>query len=323
MFRYVPERVLNAQDLLVGDTAIIDVPMDKKGWFFLLLQIAITLAVGTGTGAKSEGELNIVRNITLDTDIDKDSHNAPAKALYRYAQHAQGNAASKDAIAAASATYRVNVPLMFGDPLADLEHQADTLFDARRYDGAQLKIQLGTVADLLSTPGTAAISSAKVSALAFKTNYDLPAEWAPSAYRYFKGLAAVNHTDLELKVRRVFDLRLRRLMYMLATGSTAGVPFSGTPVDAGVTNISFDIGVKKEMDSMDRRMLADDNARAYKMASRPAGFYMLDFMPEGNPDESLILHPDIISKASMEWETDDATATTVNALIDGQQLLKV
>lgn len=321
MFRLVPERILNAKNLVVGDSATFDVPLDKKGWFLILLELAITLAVGTGTTAKSEGELNIYKNITFETDLDKESHNAPARAFFRYGQFAQRNAPTKDAIAATDGTYRTMVPLLFGDPLS--RDPVGTILDARRYETAQVKVQLGTVADLLGTPGTAAISAATLSAVALKTNYDLPVTFSPKAYRYFKGLQAVNHTDLELKVRRVPDLRLRRLLYMLAQSSVAGVPFSGTPGDSGITNIKFDVGNTLQMNTIPRRMLADDNQRFYQLASRPAGWNMLDFMPEGDPDESLILHPDVISKASMLWDTDDATATTVNALLDCQQLLKV
>lgn len=322
MFRLVPEKIINAKPLLVGDMTPIDIPLDKRGWAFGLVEILFTLVVGTGTGAKSEGELLLTKNLAFETDIDKESHNAPGRAFYRYGQFAQSVAGTKDAIAAANGDYRVQYPIFWADLLSKAPHE--TMFDARRYDQAQLRVQLGTVADLLTTPGTAAISAASCTITALKTNFDLSSNWAPRFYRYFKGLAAVNHTDLAQKIRRVADLRLRRLFYLLAQSATAGVPFSGTPVDTGVTNVKFDIGSNYEMNAIPRRQLSDDNNRYYKLiGGRPTGWHMLDFMPEGDSDESLILHPGAVTKADFLWETDDATATTVNTLMDCHQTLKV
>lgn len=321
MLRLVPERILDAKNLNIGDKTVIDVTLDKRGWFAAVLQFVISVVIGTGTGAKSESELLFFKNISFETDLDKESHNAPARPLYRFAQFMQQVAPAKDAMAAATADYRVQVPLFWGDPLSRDPHH--TMLDNRRYEQAQVVVNCGTVADLFTTPGTAAITAKLEKATALKTNFDLPAGWAPKFYRYFKSLSAVDHTDLEQKIRRVPDLRTQRLLYMLATSATAGVPFSGTPVDAGITDVSFDTGRQKEMDSLSRRYIADDNTRYYKLASRPTGWYMLDFMPEGDPEEALIMHPDVLTAANMEWDTDDATATTVNTLLDGAQTLKV
>ncbi len=107
---------------------------------------------------------------------------------------------------------------------------------------------------------------------------------------------------------------------MLLRSATAGVPFSGTPNDAGVTDITIENGNGFEFKSVPRAQLAADNKEFYK--NRPTGAYMLDFMPEGDLSESFITHPDLVSKFLMNWKTDDATATVVDFMLDGVQTLK-
>ena len=319
-YRYTPEKIFSGKPLLANDTTrfTADIPMDKKGWFALLLEISLGLVVGTGTGAKSEGELLITKNITFSTDIDKDSHNAPGRALWNYANFAKGVAPSKDAIAASDGTYKIVTPLLFQDPLAKVPHLS--ILDTRRYETVELAIQLGGLSDLLTSVGTAALTPT-VTLSALKTNDVLPAKFrGPRFYPYFKAFPAVNHTDLQMKLPRIADLRVRRLMYELCTSASAGVPFSGTPNDVGITNLNIDKGDGYEFKGMTRSQLAGDNKEFYKI--RPTGCYMVDFMPEGTANEPIITHPDILSKFELNWDTDTGTATTVNMLVDGVRQLK-
>lgn len=317
--KITPRKVFENVALKIGDTTSIEkeITFTKKGWFAALLELAITLTVGTGTGAIANSEMNFFKNLVFGSDLDGDSHMGPAIAFWNYASLVKEVAVPKDAMAAASATYRLSVPLFFADPLSKVPEQ--TLFDQRRYDAGYCKITCGTVADLLTSVGTSSVTAA-ASMTALETREDLPAGFSPMFYSFMKTMAAVNHTDLLLKIQRLPNQRLRRQMYMLCTGATAGVPFSGVPADLGITNISIDNGKSYEMRNVSRTQIQNDNLGDFKR--RSTGVYMLDFMRTGDLDESLIMHPSVRSKHDMTWDTDTATATTVNMLADFVQELK-
>ena len=317
--KMTPRKVFENETLKIGDVTSIEkqITLTKRGWFAALLELAITLTVGSGTGAIANSELNFFKNLNFGTDLDGDSHMAPAIAFWNYASYVKEITLPKDAMAAASATYRVSVPLFFADPLSHSPEQ--TMLDQRRYDAAYCKITCGTVADLLTSVGTSSVT-ATASLTALETREDLPAGFSPLFYPYFKAMAAVNHTDLLMKIQRLPNQRLRRQMYMLATGSTAGVPFSGVPADLGITSVCIDNGKGYDMRDVSRTQIQNDNMGDFKR--RSTGIYMLDFMRSGDLDESIVMHPGIRSKHDMTWQTDTGTATTVNMLLDFVQELK-
>ena len=315
----VKRKVFENLALKIGDTTVFsnDITLTKKGWFVALLELAITLTVGTGTGAIAEAELIFFKNLRLSSDLDKESHVGPARAFFNYAKYVKEIIPPKDAFAAASATYKVSVPLFYADPLSMAPLQ--TILDCGRYNALELAITTGTVADLLTTPGTATVT-AVATLTAIETQDDLPDEFSPAFYPVFKTLAAVNHTDLIAKIGRLPDQRLRRILYMLATSSTAGVPFSGTPVDLGITGVSIDNGKGFDFRDLSRTQIQNDNQTDFKL--RSTGFYMLDYMSSGDLNDSAIMHPGLRSKCDMTWLTDTGTATTVNVLTDSVQELK-
>src|SRR5882762_2539772 len=87
-----------------------------EGWYQLLAVINIALVIGTGTTPITEGELMFIKNVLLRTDRGEILCNLPGRAIWKIAALKNGALPYKDAIAAATATYRVHLPIYFCDP---------------------------------------------------------------------------------------------------------------------------------------------------------------------------------------------------------------
>lgn len=322
--RAIVRQIFQNKALLLGATTPFSSEItgmgSGKGVFAYLLEITLNVVIGTGTGAIAEGELNIIRNIQLSTDIDKQSHSAAGRALYRSAHFEKGFAPVKDAIAAATATYRVQIPLLFSDE--NSMNPYDSILSTRRYKAAELLITMGTIADLLTSPGTATVTA--TASLSVIETRGILEEWQqPEVYPFYKQLPAVAHTALNFPISRQADLRLRRLLWMSGTSPVAGVPFSGTPVDDSINKISIEHNYGYEFEKVLRQQLADDNTRESGLVSaRPAGWYLLDFMKDGDLMNALATDDAILSKLEMNWETESGTAANINPLANFAQALK-
>jgi hypothetical protein len=333
--RPITEIIFKDKALVMGQDNIIsaDIPMGGgQGWFELLLEIALTLVVGTGTGAISEGELGIARSIKFETDIDKESHEAAGRALFRVAHFEKSRAQNKDAIAAASATYRTVYPLIFSDYLSN--NPFESILDSARYKSANLIINMGTIADLLSSVGTATVT-ATCSLSKVMTKGQLRDMWAedengesylyalPKVYPNYRQRQVEAHTNLKTDLPRQADLRIRRLYWMSGTSPVAGVPFSGTPVDDSIKDISIEHDKGYEFKKLDRRQLAQKNINDFKLSdTRPVGWYALDFMEDGDLKNALLTDPNFVSKLEMNWATESATAANINMILNGMKSLK-
>lgn len=329
--RPVTELIFANKDLTLGQDNIIsaDIPIGGgEGWFELLLEIAVTLVVGTGTGAKSEGELALVRNIKFETDIDKESHEAAGRALYRVAHFEKSRAQNKDAIAAADGTYRTVFPLIFADYLSN--NPFESILDSGRYKSCQLTINLGTVADLLTSVGTAA-ATVKCSLSKVMTKGKLRdmvdadgRQYAmPLVYPHYRQRPVEAYANLKTDLPRQADIRIRRGYWLNTTSPTAGVPFSGTPADDSIKNISIEHDKGYEFKKLDRRQLVQQNINAYRLNdTRPAGWYALDFMEDGDLQNALLTDPNFVSKLEMNWETESATAANINLILSSAKALK-
>ncbi len=200
-----------------------------EGWFAIWLRFNIVFVVGTGTTPITEGELLFIKNVLLRTDRGEIICNLPGRALYKIATYKCGTPLRKDAIAAASATYRVSLPIFFTDD--SLIRPEDTILNTARYSSVSLQVTLGGVADLLTTPGTSSVTATMDSDI-LRTAGVLPKEAFPLYhinYDMRPPLDASVNQNIDLE--RSPDLSLKRLYVHSSTGGTGGVPWSGVNAD--------------------------------------------------------------------------------------------
>ena len=252
------------------------------------LRINILFVVGTGTTPITEGELNFIKNVFIKTDRGEIICNLPGRALYKVASYKGGLVAPrKDAIAAASATYSVNLPIWFADHIRLMDRPEDTVLDTKRYSSLTVEVVLGTVADLLTTVGTSSVTATldlevvRTKGLMHKNGEPV----AVIAYDFRNPVDA--SVTQQVLLERAQDLALKRLYIHSSTSGTASVPFSGVNADT-IQNI---VQVKDQsgfiMKDRIHRMIQESNQVDAQLESIITGMEMLDFVQEGSLQAAL------------------------------------
>ena len=268
-----------------GKTTISDEFPVGEGWFQLNLRFNIVVTIGTGSGAINEGELALLKNIFFKTDRGENICNLPGRALYKIGAIKAGSPPTKDAIAAASATYTVTVPIYFTDK--SMMREEDTILDTSRYSALQLETQIGTVADLFSTVGTSSIT-VSLDCDVVRVKGLLPKEAKPVATIYYDVRPSVDtSTATLLMVERAADLFYKRFYLHTATSAVAGSPFSG--INANTVIDRLDLRDQSGFIVKDRifDMIQKFNKDEYSLESVLTGIAVLDFVKDKSIQSAL------------------------------------
>lgn len=278
--------ILNAPLATGGASTIFskEFPMGE-GWYILNLRILIDLVVGTGTGPIAEGELNFVKNILLKTDRGEILCNLPARALYKIATYQNSSAPNKDAIAAATASYSINLPIHFAD--AKMIRMEDSILDTSRYNSITMQITCGSVADLLGVPGTATVG-ARATVEVERSLGALPEQAKPHyhiSYDFRPPVDAFSTTTIDLE--RSADMAIKRLFVHSSTGGTSGVPFSGINSDLVINTVTLKDQNRFIEKERVHRMIQEHNKNAAFLETIIAGVEVFDFVSDGSIPSAL------------------------------------
>lgn len=286
--------IVTGQALVGGGKFVLSDPLPMgEGWYRMHLRIGIVLTVGTAATPITEGELLYIKNVLIKSDRGEILCNLPGRALYKIATIKGGLVAPrKDAIAAASATYYVNLPIYFAEHYRLSDRPEDTICDTSRYSSMTVEITLGTTADLFSSPGTATVAPTLDVELV-RTKGILPGDKpgvggrpvAHIAYDYRNPVDA--NTTTQILLERAQDLAIKRLLMFSGTSGTAGVPCSGANSDA-VQNI-VQIKDQSGFISKDRihRMIQESNQMDFSLETIVTGLEVHEFVQEGSLQAAL------------------------------------
>jgi len=259
-----------------------------EAWTRMMLRFNIVVTIGTGAGALSEGELRFIKSIRLVTDRGENLYNnVPARLIYRLDAIKSGTPAAKDAMAAASATYRVHLNLWFVDPLMNVPE--DTILNTARYSSITLEVGVGTVADLFSAPGTAT-EVPTMDVYIERQKGRLPKPIAPQFFQEvgFRGPVDPN-IALSIDMERAANLAYKRLA--LFTGSAGsglvGVPFSYAADSAAIGELTLDVDSGPPVDRVLADVMNRVNKQTYKLEAVMVGWYVEDFCQDGSLNASL------------------------------------
>lgn len=256
-----------------------------EGWYRLNLRINQTIVIGTGAGPVAEGELLYIKNVLLKTSAGEILCNLPGRALYKIAAIKNGTPPRKDAMAAASATYRVDLPIFFTDDR--MKRPEDTILDTSRYNDLDLSVTLGTISDLFSAPGTATVTST-LDAEIERTKGALPDKAKPIFHiNYDVAATADANTQTFIDLERTSDLGYKRLYVHECSGGSAGVPWAGANADDVKNTESITDQNGFIVQDRIHEMVQNSNKNDYSLETVLAGVTVFDFVRDGSINSAL------------------------------------
>jgi len=296
-----------------------ELPMGE-GWYKMNLRVGIVLTVGTGSGPVTEGELLFIKNISMRTDRGEILCNLPGRALYYIGAYKTGQLPNKDAIAAASATYYVNLPIYFADP--KMMRPEDTILDTARYNSVTLQVTLGSLSDLLGTPGTAT-ATYTLDVEVERSLGQLPVAARPLyhiSYDYRQPVDASNTTVIELE--KSADMALKRMYAHGGASGTAGVPFSGTNHDDIQDIVTFKDQNRFIEKERIHEMIQDENKERSGLAAIMAGIEVFDFVADGSIHSALATGQKSVLQYTWDNDANVTSADLVTVATEAIRTLK-
>lgn len=280
-----------------------------EGWYKANLRFNLAVTIGTGTTPKSEGELRIIRNILMKTDRGEILCNVPGRALHKIATYRTGQVPRKDAIAAATGTYRVTIPILFSDD--SLIRPEDTILDTARYSSISCQITMGDINDLFAAPGTATVSST----FDFEVERSLgmlPEDARPFYhinYEYRQPVDANVTTSIDLD--KSADMSIKRLYIHSSASGTAGLPFSGDNADDVQSVVKVKDQNRDIVKDRFHEMIQDQNKNDARLESVLAGLEIFDFVRDGSINSSLSTG----NKSVLQYSWTNKAGVAANDLI--------
>lgn len=295
-----------------------DLPL-SNGWYRAMLTIKCAVTIGTGTGAITNGELDIIKNVLIKTDRGETLCDLPGRALYNIANVLKSTAPRKDAIAAASATYRVTLPIFFADPT--MLRPEDTILDTSRYNSIKLEVHYGTVADLFTSVGTSSIAVTADLEIV-ETDDVLPNEAKPISYISYETQPVADPNSVTtINLDRDVNLSYKRAFIHTGSSADAGSPFTGTNDDGVIDTLSLLDQSGFIVKDADYDGLQDDNKTEYSLESVISGLVVLDFVQDKSHQSALWTGN--LSKLQLTWDNDAAVAANDQVSVVTESIRKL
>lgn len=320
----VPDVIAENKPMNIGGrTQFNDAFSPGPGYYDLWLHIKIAVVIGTGAGPISEGELNFIKSLYFKTDLGEVClDNVPGRGLYKIGLTKVHTAPRKDAIAAATATYVVDLPIFFADPLT--VRPEDLILDTSRYKSMTFDVTLGTVADLFTAPGTATVTATAdlmVRRSKGRWNSDESPPVGHVVYSLRNPVDAAVST--EIKFETATDLSYKRAYVHASTAGVAGQPWYGTNSDAIIGTMNLKDGVGDWVRKVHYLQMQDVNKADYRLEAVPAGMVVLDFIPDAS-NKSAIYSGDK-NEIVFGWTNQSAPAANsiVTLLTEGYRSLRL
>lgn len=248
----------------------------------MLLRLNIVVTIGTGAGAITNGILNYIRQIYFRSDNNEVFvDNLPARALVEIANALTRTLPRFDQIAAASATYRVDIPIYFAEKFGAMEREIDTGIDTSRYDSMVLDVVTGPLTDLYTAPGTATVAiTADLLLNRSKFKWE---DGAMMGYPCYAGRAPVDaNASTEINFNRSADDNIKRIFLHTSTSGAAGQKWQGVNSDAIIDYLSFADSDETHVREAIWAQLQDANKAQYETETVRSGVAVIDMIQDGS-----------------------------------------
>lgn len=285
---YEVVEILRAYTLVVGGPTYIStqIPVNNPV-VAAIIRVNISLTIGSGSGAISEGELLFTKALSFRSDKNEYFlKNVSGRGLYKMNQFEFGSAMQKNAIAASTGVYSVVYVIPFCD--FSMKYPYDTIFDpeGRGYKSVELAVTSGGVADLLGTVGTSSVTATLDLEFVQLKEVVVPGGLKPRYAREIGNIAPVSlAAQTFLDIERSPDLSYTAFLLGTHDSSVAactiGVPFSGTPLNSILTDISLETNNSYPVKSLQWTLLNFINKLRIAEAAAPVGIVYIDMLGYG------------------------------------------
>jgi hypothetical protein len=289
----------------------------------LNLVLHFTVDINSDTGLSQEGLKAFVRNILFRGGNDHFVKNVCGKALFEYAQDVTGTSPGVDTVSDADGTYSLSIPLLFADDR--MLKPNDTAIDARRYasTGFHFEITAGSISDLVSshTDGTVAVTADLYAEMEQGLTEPIGGPGMPKGYRSYEQPAPIDPSattifELEKNVQKFY----RRFLLQAANSATAGLPFSGTPANTTLANLTFQSNIRTHMNAMPEWNLRQKNKEDYQRETVATGRYIIDLVRGGSNFEMLNADPKLLTTLQIQVGNGTLSTSQVSAMLDAYYL---
>jgi hypothetical protein len=282
-----------------------------EGWYRLQLCFNLGITAGSESGAITEGELSYIKGIRIITDRGETIiNNVPARALWYINALKTGSLGVKDAIATGTATKRVYIDLWFADPLG-LKMQ-DTLLNTGRYRSIQLDVQLGSIADLFTTVGTAVVATT-LDLVVERVKGIYPPELNKGIFNQYNLLTPIDPSvQTYVDIERASNRSYKRLYVFTTNSATAGLPCSGALTANTLLDFTLESDQKIYWKNILARLLSADNKQSYQQEAARTGVFLIDLANDGSLASSL--YSGNFSRLKLNWTNDTLSTSQVTVV---------
>jgi hypothetical protein len=300
-----------------------------SGWVRLACRLTANLVHGTGTTPITTGLQDVIKAINFRT-----SNNEQILQTINGRELLEMNLIHykcipfQDTLAAVTGAYTFEFMIDFWDPW--LQRPDDLLLDTALYNSLTMDVQVGTIADLLTTPGTDTVTftlDCTAEVVRGRLPFD-PAHKIDATPKNFTQLivypAIAQNAGNQIQIERSEDFWVRRI-YVYTTTNAAGaslVPFSGVAADSVIQDLTIDTDKELLWNKERWEVTRNANQQNYNLATTRTGLNVIDFCGGGSIKESLWTAD--FSRVNIIWTPKSAqTGGQIQVLVEGSRKLKV
>jgi hypothetical protein len=165
----------------------------------LVCRLSGSITIGTGTGAMSEGPLGLIQKCEIIADGRKVLVSANARDLFRLTHIFRGKRPELNFSAATgsfSGTFAIDMEAI------RMVSPVDSFFDPRPYEKIEIRITWGTISNILTTPGTASITSVVLDVQVLQTTEGADAIMFNKLISFDENTPAASSQNLTINVPR-------------------------------------------------------------------------------------------------------------------------
>ena len=286
------------------------------GFYELSLVLNVALTVGTAAGPITEGILDLFSQIYIKTDLGEVvCDNVPAKSMFKVANAKAMCVPLKQEVAAASATYQVEIPIYFVD--YHTVRPEDTILDTSRYSSVVFDLLTGTIANLFTAPGTGTIVvTADIKITRSKGRWNSVDAPIVGVINYSGRNPVDASVSTEIKLENANDLTLKRIYMNSVTSGVSGQPWKGTNSDAVISLINLKDSDGDWVKDTKWAQQQASNKRHYSLENNISGVVVLDFVRDGSLKSGI--YTGSTGELSLNWTNNGVPAalSIVSVLVE-------